>query len=147
LAPDAIADLARLAAASGARDGLILLTTEDHERTALPLALALVRRGVRHVAGPLVGELPAERWIFRDTEPIGPGELTPCSSFVIHPAGYRVPGTWLVPSIRKAHRQHAEQAYDVLLVQSGTMINGRHVGRDLAALDAWTALEVIRSAP
>ncbi|ONI83415.1 hypothetical protein ALI22I_33415 [Saccharothrix sp. ALI-22-I] len=145
LARDATADLARLAAASGAHDGLILLTTDDHERVASTLALALIRRGVRHIAGSLDVDLPADRWVFRDAEPVGPSELTPCSSFVIHPAGYRVPGTWLVPSARAAQRQQIEQMYDVLLVEHGTSINGRQVGRELAALDAWTALEVIRS--
>lgn len=145
LNPDVTPNLDHLAAAAGAQNGLVLLTTDDHDRISLPIALALMRRGVRHLAGNIAGSVPDDLWFFRESQPIGPTKLTPCSSFVIYPAGSHVPGAWLLPSLRAAHRQFVDRAFDVLLVERDAYINGRHVGRDLAALDARTALEILGS--
>lgn len=142
---DLTADLADLAAAAGARDGLILLTTDSYDEVASPLARALVRRGVRHIAGHVNGAVPDDRWLFRDPEPVGPADLTPCSAFVIYPPGRQVPGSWLIPGLRAGRRQHVKPPFDVLLVAGGTLINGRHVGPDLAALDARIAVDILRS--
>jgi superfamily II DNA or RNA helicase len=142
---DLTADLTHLAAAAGARNGLILLTTDNSDEVTSPLASALVRRGVRHIAGPVNGALPDDRWLFRDPEPVGPTDLTPCSAFVVYPPRSHVPGSWLIPSLRAVRRQHVEPPFDVLLVARGTFINGRHVGPDLAALDARIAVDVLRS--
>jgi ATP-dependent DNA helicase RecQ len=142
---DATADLAYLAAAAGARDGLVLLTTDNHEEVTLPLAKALVRSGVRHIAGHVTGAVPDDGWLFRDPEPVAPTELTPCSVFVVYLPGSTVPGSWLIPSLRARRRRLAEPPFDVLLVADGTLINGRRVGPDLAALDARTAVDVLRS--
>ncbi|MGW6442598.1 protein DpdF [Lentzea sp. NPDC055074] len=145
LSSDAVPELDLLAAAAGAQNGLILLTTDDHDHVSLPLAKSLVRRGVRHLAGDMPGTMPSDAWFFYEARPINPTELTPCSSLVIYPAGCHIPGTWLLPSVRAAHRQFVDRAFDVLLVERDAQINGRHVGRDLAALDAGTALEILGS--
>lgn len=142
---DLTADLTHLAAAAGARNGLILLTTDNYNEVTLPLASALVRRGVRHIAGHINGAVPDDQWLFRDPEPVGPTDLTPCSTFVAYPPGSHVPGSWLIPSLRAGRRQHVEPPFDVLLVARGTFINGRHVGLDLAALDARIAVDILRS--
>jgi ATP-dependent DNA helicase RecQ len=141
----ATARLDDLAAAASARDGLILLTTGDHRKVAVPLAHALVRRGVRHLAGLLEEAISSKEWLFLDPEPIGPTDLTPCSSFVVFPPGRRISGAWLSPNLRRAHRTHAQQAFDVLLLDRDTSINGRRLGRDLVALEALVALEILRS--
>jgi hypothetical protein len=137
--------LAHLTAAAGARNGLVLLTTQDNETTAPMLARALVRCGVRHLAGPVGNDLPDLDWFFRDPEPVSPTELTPCSSFVVYPKNSHVSSLWLLPEERAAPRRHVGHAVDVLLVELGATVNGRLVGQDLPALDAWTALEILRS--
>jgi ATP-dependent DNA helicase RecQ len=142
---DLTADLTRLAAATGARNGLILLTTDDYDEVTSPLASALVQRGVRHIAGHVNGAVPDDRWLFCDPEPVGPTDLTPCSTFVVYQPGCQVPGSWLIPSLRTDRRQHVEPPFDVLLVAHGTLINGRRVGPDLAALDARIAMDILRS--
>ncbi|SFB52822.1 Helicase conserved C-terminal domain-containing protein [Amycolatopsis marina] len=134
-----------LAAAASAQDGLILLTTDHHRRLAVPLAHALIRRGVRHIAGLLEAATSHNDWLFRDPEPIGPTEVTPCSSFVVYPPGSRVSGTWLSPNVRLAPRKVVATTFDVLLLERDSYINGRHVGRDLRALDALTALDILGS--
>lgn len=141
----ATARLDDLAAAACARDGLILLTTDDHRRVAVPLARALIGRGVRHIAGPVEDALSRDDWLFHDPDPIGPTELTPCSSFVVHPPGSRVSGAWLSPNVRSTPRRDGATAIDVLLLERDKLINGRQVGRDLFALDALTALDVLGS--
>lgn len=141
----ATARLDDLAAAASVRDGLILLTTDDHRRLAVPLAQALIRRGVRHIAGLADNVLPHNGWLFRDPEPIGPTEVTPSSSFVVYPPGSRVSGLWLSPNVRGAPRRYVATTFDVLLLERDTYLNGRHVGRDLRALDALTALNILGS--
>jgi superfamily II DNA or RNA helicase len=147
LNPDLVAALGDLAAAAGALNGLVLLTTDSHEQVVEPLALALVRRGVRHVAGYVPTKISDDGLLFRDIHPVGPTDLTPCSSLVIYPRGSHVPGSWLLPGIRSARRRQLDQTFDVLLVERDAVINGHRVGYDLAALDARTALEILRSRP
>lgn len=145
LGDQATASLDDLAAAANAPDGLILLTTADYQRVAVPLAYALIRRGVRHIAGPVEDTLSHIHWLFRDPDPIGPTELTPCSSFVVYPPGSRISGAWLSPKVRLAQRREAAKTFDVLLLEPTALINGRQLVRDLTALDAQTALDVIGS--
>ncbi|WP_307812878.1 protein DpdF [Micromonospora coerulea] len=142
---DMMADLDDLADAAGARDGLILLLTDDHERVTPPLARALVRRGVRHIAGTVGSPVEDPDWLFVDPSPVAPSDLTPCSSFVVWPPGHRIPRSWLNPRARSARRLGAPPAFDVLLVPSGAIIGSSEVGRDLAGLDADTALHILGS--
>ncbi|GAA0251937.1 hypothetical protein GCM10010492_60500 [Saccharothrix mutabilis subsp. mutabilis] len=138
-------DLDHLAAAAGARNGVILLTSDNHDEVAVPLARALVRRGVRHVAGLADEGLPEVPWIFWDPQPIRPAELTPASSFVVYPPGSVVPRGWLTPTLWGPQRRHSRRSFDVLLLGSGTLLDGREVGRDFLSLDARTALEILGS--
>ncbi|MFI6064652.1 protein DpdF [Micromonospora sp. NPDC051227] len=142
---DTTADLDDLADAAGARDGLILLLTNDHERVAPQLARALVRRGVRHIAGTVGSPVEDPDWLFVDPSPVAPSDLTPCSSFVVWPAGHRIPRSWLSPRARSSRRLAAPQAFDVLLLPAGATIGGHEVGRDLAGLDADSALHILGS--
>lgn len=142
---DMTADLDDLADAAGARDGLILLLTNDQERVAPRLARALVRRGVRHIAGAVGSPAEEGDWLFLDPSPVAPSDLTPCSSFVIWPPGERIPRSWLSPRARSSRRLAAPPAFDVLLVPTQATIGGREVGRDLAGLDADTALHILGS--
>nr|WP_286047491.1 protein DpdF [Verrucosispora sp. ts21] len=139
------ADLEDLADASGARDRLILLMTNDHERVVPRLTRALVRRGVRHIAGAVGSRVEDGDWLFVDASPIAPSDLTPCSAFVVWAPGHRIPRSWLNPRARSYQRFAAPPAFDVLLVPSGATIGSSEVGRDLPALDADTALHILGS--
>ncbi|MFI7073402.1 protein DpdF [Micromonospora sediminicola] len=142
---DMTPNLDDLADAAGAQDGLILLLTDDHERVAPPLARALVRRGVRHIAGTVGDFVEKPEWLFVDRSPVEPADLTPCSSFVVWRPGRRIPTSWLIQRVRLSRRFAAPPAFDVLLLPTGTTIGGREVGRDLAALDADSALHILGS--
>ncbi|NJC70850.1 ATP-dependent DNA helicase RecQ [Planosporangium thailandense] len=143
LPDDATPRLDDLAEAAGAQDGLVLLVTDDHSQVAHRLAQALIRRGVRHLAGPIGDPVQHQDWLFIDPLPIGPSDLTPCSSFVVYPPTSRVSSLWLSPRARLALREHAPPAFDVLLLARGATVGNRHPGRDLPALDALTALHVL----
>ncbi|PRX98013.1 helicase-like protein [Allonocardiopsis opalescens] len=140
---DLTARLDDLAEAAGARDGLVLLTTDDHVAVMRRLLRILARRGVRHFVGPKDALDLAAEWLFVDPLPVTPANLTPCSSFIVYPPGERVPGTWLSPKIRRELRNDAPIAFDVLLLPRDVAIGGRQVGRDLPALDAVSALHVL----
>jgi superfamily II DNA helicase RecQ len=133
-----------LADAAAAQDRLVLLVAEHPQEVAPLLAPALARRGVRHFAGP-VGEAIRGHlnWLFVDALPVAPTGLTPCSSFVVYPAGSRIPPAWLSPRARMVPRQQASPAFDVLLVSRDATFGGRQLGRDLLALDAMTALQIL----
>lgn len=133
--------LERLAVAAGAPDGLVLLTADDVVMAAGLLCAPLVRAGVKHAAGLAVDALPPGL-DFLDTGIIGPGSLTPFPVFVAHPPGADPTHQWLSRKFRLAHRPSGV-TYDVLLMSKGARIGGRAVGRDLPALDALTALEVL----
>jgi len=132
-----------LAEAAAAQDRLVILVSDNHDRVAYSLARALVRRGVRHLAGPTGWAMQDRDWLFVDPSPVTPADLTPCSSFVVYPATTRVSATWLSPRARYVQRDEALPAFDVLLVTPDTKVGVRSVGRDLPALDALTALQVL----
>lgn len=140
---DAGAKLDDLAASAGAIDGLVLLVTDDQEQIAGPLAEALVRRGVRHVAGPIGRKLSQVDRLFVDSDPISPGELTPYSSFVVFPPRSRITGMWLNSKLRWLHRAHAPQAFDVLLLSRQATVGARDLEHDLQSLDANIALDIL----
>jgi ATP-dependent DNA helicase RecQ len=143
LSDDLAPRLDDLAGAAGARDGLVLLVAEDQEQVAHPLAQALVRRGVRHIAGPIEKPIKHRDWLFIDRWPVTPTELTPVSSFVVYPKSSPVPVTWLSLRRRLAARSRAPRPFDVLLLARDAVVGGRQVGRDLPALDATTALDIL----
>ncbi|MGH4027279.1 MAG: protein DpdF [Pseudonocardiaceae bacterium] len=136
-----------LVAAAAVQDGLVLLVADDHEKVAHLLAEALVRRGVRHLAGPLEKPVQHPEWLFVDPSPITPADLTPCSSFVVFPPGSRISSMWLNPTARRIRRSQAPRAVDVLLVTRKATVGCRQVGRELRPLDAVTALHVLGDAP
>ncbi|WDZ84713.1 protein DpdF [Micromonospora cathayae] len=140
-----VADLDDLAAAAAAADGLIVLHDPYPDSVAAELAGALLARGVRHFSGVGVPETGTAATIFVDPEPISPGDLTPCSSFVGYLNDRRVPASWLIARLRRSARHPfgPERVYDVLLVRTGASIGNRAVGRDIGALDASTALHVL----
>jgi ATP-dependent DNA helicase RecQ len=143
LSDDRAVRLDDLVTAAGATDGLVLLSTDDYDATVPALARALVRRGVNHLAGPMAGLVPDGDWLFLDSSPIAPTDLTPFSSFVVYPPGRRIPSTWLSPSVRLANRHAAPAPVDVILTTTDASIGGRRVVRDLRALDAYTALQIL----
>lgn len=133
-----------LADAAASRDRLVLLMADNPQEVAPLLAPALARRGVRHFAGPVGGAIRANpAWLFFDTSPVAPTGLTPYSSFVVYPATSRIPSAWLIPRARLVPRHQAPPAFDVLLVSRDATLGGRQVGRDLLALDATTALQIL----
>lgn len=143
LADDLTTSLDDLADAAAARDRLILLVADHPHEVAPLLAPALTRRGVRHFAGPVGVTDDHSSWIFVDTLPVAPTGLTPCSSFVVYPAANHIPAAWLSPRARMVQRQQAPPAFDVLLAARDATLGGRRLGRDLLALDAITALQLL----
>ncbi|WP_405820667.1 protein DpdF [Streptomyces sp. NBC_00838] len=144
LADDLTTRLEDLADAAAAQDRLVLLVADHPHEVAPLLGSALARRGVRHFAGP-VGEAIRDHssWLFVDTLPVAPTGLTPCSSFVVYPAASHIPAAWLSPRARMVPRQQAPPAFDVLLASRDATLGGRRLGRDLLALDAITALQIL----
>jgi ATP-dependent DNA helicase RecQ len=140
-----VADLDDLAAAAAAVDGLIVLHDPYPDSVVAELATALLARGVRHFSGAGVPASVTPVTIFTDPDPISPGELTSCSSFVAYLDDRRIPASWARSRLRRTAREPftAERVYDVLLVRSGTSIGSQVVERDIGALDASTALHVL----
>lgn len=129
------------------RNGLALLSYRDGEDVlADELANRLMQIGVRHLAGvtPRCDSVQGEV-IFFDEQPLAPIDLTPVSSFSYFAAGHAVSPRWLVRASRSRHSTNDDSPiYDVLLVPAGTMIGNRLVGKDLAAMSASTAVELLQ---
>jgi ATP-dependent DNA helicase RecQ len=140
-----VADLDDLAAAAAAVDGLIVLHDPYPDSVVAGLAVALLARGVRHISGFDVPAAAGTTTVFTDPDPVSPGELTSCSSFVAYLDDRRIPGSWATSRLRRTARHPfaAERVYDVLLVRTGSSIGNRVVGRDIEALDASTAQHVL----
>ncbi|WP_020670648.1 protein DpdF [Amycolatopsis nigrescens] len=135
--------LSELVETVGVGSDLVVLWTDDHPRVAPALARALVSRGINHLAGS-VGVIPQEpSWLLVDPEPVHPADLTPFSSFVVYERDTRIPGAWLNSSVRRANRPHEFSAVDVLLVGPNVSIDGRDVIRELRAVNARTALQIL----
>lgn len=138
------ADLVALSAAAGAVDDLILLHHPDPAEIAGALAAALVRRGVRHLAGRRQPLPDGPSWLFVDPDPLTPYGLTPCSSFVVYDRGLSIPPTWLNARLRNRVRNFSTvRTYDVLLAPTGARIGTAEIGRDRHALAATTALRLL----
>lgn len=134
--------LQELAQASGARDGLVLLVAEHVDEAAQQLLAPLLRAGVRHVSG-WRGTLPRSTApLFLDGDVIGPADLTPLPAFVIQNPSSNPSHHWLNRRLRFQNRP-ASGAVDVLLLSRHVAIGDSRVGRDLPALEAETALEIL----
>ncbi|WP_161784415.1 protein DpdF [Actinokineospora spheciospongiae] len=131
-----------LLAVSGVQDGLVLLASDEHDQVVPGLVRALAHRGVMHFAG-LNGfdDLPTNAFV--DHEPISPRQLTPLSSFVVYPAQRRLPQSWLNPWSRSADPTVRRNQTDVLLAPTTALLGEHRLVRDLRALDARIALEVL----
>lgn len=137
------ASLSDLVEAVGSGSAPVLLWTDRHADVAPKLARALVRRGVNHLAGRIGDTLPDAPWLFVDPDPVHPVDLTPFSSFVVYHPDQRVPAAWLNARARFGNRDPHVSVVDVLLVGPNARIDGRHVVRDLRAVHADTALEIL----
>lgn len=143
LPSDDAPDLADLIAAGATRDGLVVLVADDPEEVASRLARVLLRRGMRHLSGPIGCPATASDWLFVDPEPVTPQDLTPRSVFVGYPVSTSAPGRWLNNWQRMANRTYAAPAVDVLLLARSATLGDLDPVRDLRALDALTALQIL----
>ncbi len=139
-------DLGRFVTTAHGTHGVAFLTyVEGEERLANPIAHTLIQLGVRHIAGLARNEeLPSIPSLFCDDDPLTPFDLTPMSSFSFFGKGRTISRRWLVR--RETPRSGVGDVLlsDVLLVPSGTSVGGRFVGRDIPALPADTALELLQ---
>ncbi|MCO1574256.1 DEAD/DEAH box helicase [Crossiella sp. SN42] len=131
-----------LVSAAETYPGLIVLAAADPVAIAPRLAKSLVRRGIRHLAGP-VGEFGAGDRLFVDPAPVSPWALTPRGVFVVYPPGVRITASWFNRATRLRARDPARPPVDILLVPSDARIDGKDVVRDLRALDANIALQIL----
>ncbi|WP_157440647.1 protein DpdF [Actinokineospora inagensis] len=122
--------------------GLVLLSAPDPVAVAPQLTPSLVRRGIRHLAGP-VGALPPVDVLFHDQSPVSPLSLTPHGAFVVYPLGKRISPLWLNRGKRLSARDPERPPVDILLVPSDAHIGDLDVVRDLRAVDALTALQIL----
>jgi hypothetical protein len=140
-------ELHRFVVAARGQNGVAVLTEPRGKDFGLALAEALVAHGVRHVAGS-VGTWSAALTalpVFRDEAPLAPVDLAPVSSFsrfVDEP----VSRYWIPRRTRARMGGDGMQLVDVLLVPRGSRIGGREVGREIPALEASTALEILGKA-
>ncbi|GAA5133967.1 protein DpdF [Pseudonocardia adelaidensis] len=146
LPADQAPELGRLIEASGRQDGLVILVADEPAEVSHRLAKALISRGIRHVAGP-VGDnnelLENAHWLFVDLDPVSPSMVTPHSAFVVYPEGVPVPSRWLSTGQRRQNRNDTPPAVDVLLLARRARLGRHDLERDLRALDALTALQIL----
>jgi superfamily II DNA or RNA helicase len=146
LPADQAPDLGKLVEASGRQDGLVILVADEPAEVSHQLAKALIRRGIRHVAGPIGGDnelLDDADWLFVDPDPVSPSTVTPQGAFVMYPKGVPAPSRWLSTGQRMKNRNDMPQAVDVLLLARGARLGRHDPVRDLRALDAHTALQIL----
>lgn len=139
-------ELDRFVASCRGVNGLALVTYETEDLGLVEtLAFGLLALGVRHF-----GALPVEtksqpgQWIFLDELPLLPGELTPVSSFTYFRPEQSISSRWLS---RRAYGRprdaRTSQLYDILMVPATSCIADQRVGRDLPAMPAVTAAELL----
>jgi len=144
--PCDLTELGKFIASCRGLNGLALLThTSEDDELVGRLANALLRLGVRHFSGlPVsISATPAER-IFVDDLPLAPVDLTPVSSLTYFAPAQSISAWWLV---RRRHPRprgrDASALCDVLLVPVGSRIGDQSVGKDLPAIPAATAVELL----
>lgn len=141
VSPTGHADLADLADAAGAQDGLVLLR-DSRPSLADALARSLLRRGLRHLSGAVnvqpTGKIP----IFVDAHPVRASELTPYGVFVALPDGEPVPASWGITQWRTRIRS-GHPVVDILLLGPSTRLTDELARQEHRILKAETALQVL----
>lgn len=127
-------------------NGLALLTYDSDDDMYIPvLASGLAALGVRHFGGLSVPvrASPGER-LFIDELPISPVDLTPVSSLSYFTRAQPVSARWLARRSRpRPTNGNLGTLFDLLLVPTGIRIGEHSVGRDLPAMAAGTAVELL----
>lgn len=138
--------LENFAASCRGQNGLALLVY-DNEDTGLVMRIAtgLLGIGVRHFGGlPAPVEVASGEPVFIDELPLSPMDLTPLPSFSYFSPGQSVSAHWLARRDRgRARGSEAVGPIDVLMLPAESRIGSRLVGRDLPALRAGTAAELL----
>lgn len=139
-------ELANFVASCRGQNGLAILSYDAEDSDLVErVAIGLLAIGVRHFGGvPVqIKATPGER-IFIDESPLSPIDLTPLSSFSYFSTSQSVSARWLARRDRRRPGGSGSVGLcDVLMVPSGTRIGGRVVARDLPALPAQTAAELL----
>lgn len=142
-----LSKLNSFASATRGSNGLALLSYDsgDGNEFAVALAAGLTRLGVGHVAG-LASEFPHPPGsvIFSDGLPLSPVDLTPVSSFSHFTPEQTISRRWLARRTHPRLTLDGAGLVDILLVSAQSTIGGRAVGRDLPALPAVTAIELLQ---
>lgn len=138
-------ELHTFAAACRGANGCVLVTYEHGEDDlALQIGISLVKAGVRHFGGlPVPIKGPQGEVIFLDSAPLSPLDLTPVSSFSYFAPGQKVSRHWLARREAVRLDEAGRPVIDILLVPKAITIGGRSVGKDIPALPAMTALELL----
>ena len=144
--PSDLTELERFVAACRGVNGLALVTYETEDSVLVEtLASGLLTLGVRHF-GALPVKLKSQPGlrIFLDDLPLGPGDLTPVSSFAYFSPDHSIPSRWLSRRARQRPREaRTTRLCDILMVPANSSIADKRVGRDLPAMPAVTAAELL----
>lgn len=144
-------DLTQLGAfavtARGSHGCAIVTYGEGREDLIPEIAAGLARIGVRHFGGledaptALSGEP-----VFLDSEPLSPRlDLSPVPTVSIHHAGQKASAHWLARRATDRTGSDGSGLIDILILPVGSRLGGHEVGRDIPALPAETARELLRS--
>jgi ATP-dependent DNA helicase RecQ len=126
-------------------NGLAVLTYRHDEGKLAPrLAAGLIGLGVRHVGGldtAVQGKLSDA--VFADESPLSPVDLTPVPSFSCFAPDQTVSRHWLSRRQKPRVKINGHSLVDILFVPTVAQIGGRSVGKDIPAMAAATALEML----
>lgn len=141
-------DLRSFVAAARGQYGVAVLVEPTGEDLGDALAAALIKIGVRHVAGEFntLPDTPLGATLFRDAAPLAPRDLSPLSSFSRFGPSDSVSRHWLSQRVSPRKDPAGHDVFDILMVPEGTRIGGKELGRDILAMSALTALELLRKA-
>ena len=139
-------ELRSFAISARGQHGLVVLMERPGEDLGDALAAALIGHGVLHVAGEfaVLPSPPLGAALFRDSAPLSPANLAPVSSFSRFGPADLLSRGWLSRRSRPRQDLAGHDLADVLLVPEGARIGGQDVGRDVPAMLAATALELLR---
>ncbi|MFM8856500.1 MAG: protein DpdF [Actinomycetota bacterium] len=146
VSPSDVAELETFVAECRGVNGLALLAYETEDFALVEtLASGLLALGVRHFGAlPVKIKSQPGQWIFLDELPLLPSDLTPMSSFSYFSPDQPISSRWL--SRRASGRPRGARTtrlYDILMVPATSCIADKRVGRDLPAMPAVTAAELL----
>ena len=128
--------------------GMAVLVERPGEDLGDAVAAALIGQGVLHAGGEF-GPLPKPPLgavLFRDDRPMAPKDLTPVSTFSRFGPADPISPHWASRRMAPRYDRGGHEVVDILLVPEGARIGGKEVGREIPALPAVTALELLRKA-